>query len=98
MGGVTDQITAQFSGLSGTNPVSIRSAETVQMLLQTIKNFSMDAMMLPDPQIAREATYQDMALNETLRKFFVSSGSCDDFTWQGNSTFGPPFQHAHAEF
>ena len=50
VGGVTDQISAQFDSLSNGNAQQkIRSDENVQKLLQTIQNFSMDFMMLPDP-------------------------------------------------
>ena len=93
MGGVTDQISAQFNNLgnSSNNPQTIRSDPSLQTLLQTIQNSSMDAMMLPDQQVAQEDPYKNMALNETLRKFFVSSGACADFDWQGQSTFGHLF-------
>ena len=58
------------------------------MLLGTIQNFSMDAMMLPDSEVATEDPYRNMMLNETLRKFFVSSGACEDWELEGTSTYG----------
>ena len=92
MGGVTDQISAQFDSLSNGNAQQkIRSDENVQKLLQTIQNFSMDFMMLPDlPAVAQEDPYKNMNLNQSLAKFFASSGACDDFEWDGQSTFGRP--------
>ena len=92
VGGVTDQISAQFNGLtSGNAQQKIREDENVQKLLQTIQNFSMDFMMLPDlPAVAQEDPYKNMNLNQSLAKFFASSGACDDFEWDGQSTFGRP--------
>lgn len=101
VGGVTDQISAQFNGLtSGNAQQKIREDENVQKLLQTIQNFSMDFMMLPDlPAVAQEDPYKNMNLNQSLAKFFASSGACDDFEWDGQSTFGiESFSNALAQF
>ncbi|CAL1164700.1 unnamed protein product, partial [Cladocopium goreaui] len=88
VGTVTSQITKQFDAISlDTGGLALADTEELQMLIGTLRNLSMDEMMLPAESLASNSDYTAMLAEERLRNYLITSTSCTDGTFYGIDSF-----------
>eukprot|EP00435_Cladocopium_sp_Y103_P040581 s2798_g11.t1 len=94
VGTVTSQITKQFDAISlDTGGLALADTEELQLLIGTLRNISMDEMMLPAESLASNSDYTPMLAEERLQNYLITSTSCTDGTFYGINSFVANLSH-----